>query len=151
EHLLRVMANILLGGKDVKSLTAKEVAALSVPSLKAMLHVAGGWYYFGRPDQAEPVMQGARSQLVQKQLESKEKSALAAVYAATLGQAPQELAQKRLEEIFTKVDGIKDTFTTARHYSRLHLDVVEAVVLAVVSDDFTMGSQARRWLDDDEF
>jgi len=25
------------------------------------------------------------------------------------------------------------------------------VVLAVVSDDFTMGSQARRWLDDDEF
>ena len=44
-----------------------------------------------------------------------------------------------------------DTFTTNTHYSLSQLTVVEAVVLAVVSDDFTMGSQARRWLDDDEF
>jgi hypothetical protein len=33
----------------------------------------------------------------------------------------------------------------------LQLDVIESVVLAVVSDDFTQGTQTRRWLDDDEF
>jgi hypothetical protein len=151
EHLLRVMTNVGLGGKDAKALKAKELAALPTPTLRVLLHVAAGWYYFSRPDQAEPVMQAARSQLLQEQPDPKEKTKLAAAYAATLGQAPQELAQKRLEEIFAKVVGIKDTFTTGRHYYKLHLDVVEAVVLAVVSDDFTMGSQARRWLDDDEF
>jgi cellulose synthase operon protein C len=29
--------------------------------------------------------------------------------------------------------------------------VIEAVVMAVVGDDFTLGASARRWLDDDEF
>ena len=61
------------------------------------------------------------------------------------------MAKRRLEELVTKVEGIKDSWTTGTHYSRLQLDIVEAVVLAVVSDDFTMGTQARRWLDDDEF
>jgi hypothetical protein len=29
--------------------------------------------------------------------------------------------------------------------------VVEAVVLAVVSDDFSLGQNVRRWLDEDEY
>jgi hypothetical protein len=150
DHLLAVMARLILGGKDLKTLTAKP-GAIPPAALRALLHVAGGWYYFSRPDHAEPVMQAARAQLLQKNADPKEKAALAAAYASTLGQAPTDVAQKRLEEIFTKVEGVKDTFTTVRCYYRSHLDVVEAVVLAVVSDDFTMGSQARRWLDDDEF
>ena len=95
-------------------------------------------------------MQAARGQLLQEP-DPKEKSPLAAVYAATLGQAPQAIAQARLEELFTHVVGIRDVFTTAKYYYRSQLDVVEAAVLAVVSDDFTMGTQARRWLDDDEY
>ena len=62
-----------------------------------------------------------------------------------------EIAQKRLEEVFKSLKGVKDTYTTSSHFSVSQLDVVESVVLAVVSDDFTMGTQARRWLDDDEF
>jgi cellulose synthase operon protein C len=150
DSLLKLMANLILGGKDWNALAAKP-ESIKPAELRALLHVAGGWYYFNRDAQAEPIMQAARSQLMQKQADSKEKTNLAAVYATTLGQAPREVAQKRLEELFTQVGGIKDTFTTARYYYRSQLDVVEAVVLAVVSDDFTMGSQARRWLDDDEF
>jgi hypothetical protein len=150
DHLLKVMANVILGGKEMKSLTGKG-ASIKGSELRALLHVAGGWYYFGRDTQAEPVMQAARSQLLQEQPDPKEKSSLAPVYATTLGQAPREVAQKRLEELFTQVVGIKDTFTTNKFYYRSQLDVVEAVVLAVVSDDFTMGTDARRWLDDDEF
>jgi cellulose synthase operon protein C len=149
DHLLTMMAKLVLGGQELKALTAKATARPA--ELRALLHVASGWFYFGRNTQAEPVMQAARSLLMQKQLDPKEKTALAAVYAATLGQAPRETAQKRLEELFTHVEGVKDTFTTAKYYYRSQLDVVEAVVLAVVSDDFTMGVQARRWLDDDEF
>jgi hypothetical protein len=47
--------------------------------------------------------------------------------------------------------GVKDSFTSNSHFSFSQLEVIESVVLAVVSDDFTQGTQARRWLDDDEF
>ena len=158
ESLLSFMANLILSDKDQKSLTVDPTTD-TLKQLRALLHVAGGWYYFNRATQAESVMQTARSLLLRKiilsedntSLEAREKAALAATYAATLGQAPREVAQKRLEELVTKLEGIKDSWTTGSYYSRLQLEIVEAVVLAVVSDDFTMGAQARRWLDDDEF
>ena len=81
-----------------------------------------------------------------------DRTALARAYAVSLGQAPVEVAQKRLEELFEKLEGIRDTFTTndtLQPAAQLH--VVEAVVLAVVSDDFTLGTAVRRWLDDDEY
>jgi hypothetical protein len=62
-----------------------------------------------------------------------------------------EAAKKRLEEIFRELKGVRESFTSGSHFSVLQLDVIESVVLAVVSDDFTQGTQARRWLDDDEF
>ena len=37
------------------------------------------------------------------------------------------------------------------HFSLFHLDVVEATVLALVSEEFTLNSESRRWLDEDEF
>ena len=46
---------------------------------------------------------------------------------------------------------IANGFTTAPHYSRFHLNLVEDVILAVVSDDFALGPAGRRWLDDDEY
>jgi hypothetical protein len=100
---------------------------------------------------AEPILQTVRGLLYRDELAYREKTALACVYAGTVGQAQVEVAQKRLEEIFQKLTGIRDTYTTNNYYSLSQLDVIEAVVLAVASDDFTMGTQARRWLDDDEF
>jgi hypothetical protein len=89
--------------------------------------------------------------LFREDLPYREKTLLAVNYAQTLGQAPVEVAQKRLEELFQKLTGIRDTYTTNQYYSLSQLDVIEAVVRAVVSDDFTQGPQARRWLDDDEY
>jgi hypothetical protein len=46
---------------------------------------------------------------------------------------------------------VTNTWTTAPYYSRLHLNLVEEVILAVVSDEFALGPAGRRWLDDDEY
>jgi hypothetical protein len=46
---------------------------------------------------------------------------------------------------------MQDTFTSLRYYPRLHLTIIEAIVLAIVHEDFGMGPGARRWMDDDEF
>lgn len=150
DRLLRLMAGVILGGKDLKSLDFKK-GGTGVAALRALLHVAAGWYYFGRDSEAEPVVQTARALLFKAELDQKDQTLLACAYASTLSQAPVEAAQQRLEELFQKLRGVRDTYTTNRYYSLYQLKVVEAVVLAVVSDDFTLGANARRWLDDDEF
>jgi hypothetical protein len=143
DRLLTQMADLVLEGK--------ELSAVEPGGLPALLLVAAEWYFFGRDAQAEPVLQRAREILLKGELQAKEQTKLASAYARTVGQAPVAVAQKRLEEIYTSVKGVKDTYTTSSHFSVSQLDVIEAVVLAVVSDDFTLGTQARRWLDEDEF
>ncbi len=154
--LLRQMADAVLDGQDVAAVDVK--ADRNGPmALRALLHVAAGWLYFGRDRQAEPIINTVRSLLFGGALlegttpKHREQSLLAKAYAQTVGQAPVEAAQQRLEELFRRLQGIKDTFTTSSHYSLLQLDVVEAVVLSVVSEDSAMAADARRWLDDDEF
>ena len=40
---------------------------------------------------------------------------------------------------------------TNTHYSRFHLNLVEAVVMGMVTDDAALGPAAKRWLEEDEF
>jgi hypothetical protein len=151
DRLLTRMAEVVLEGQDLHTLDPGRLAH-GPEAMRTLLQVAGGWYYFGRERQAEPVMQAARAMLFSETFDdAKEKSQLACSYAAAAGQAPVETAQKRLEEIFTRLRGVRDTMTTAPYYSRFQFIVVEAVVLAVANDDFTTGGEARRWLDDDEY
>jgi hypothetical protein len=116
-----------------------------------MLHVAAGRFYFGRNEQAEAVLNVARATLFQNVLDAARQTELACTYAATLGYAPVEQAQTRVDELFHKLEGIRDTFTTSSHYSRFQLALVENVVLALVSEEFTLSTAVRRWLDDEEF
>jgi hypothetical protein len=85
---------------------------------------------------------------------------LAESYLAALGYAPAEFALPRVEELFAQpIDGsetphslpaVTDAMTTSSHFSVFQLRIVEAIVLAVVSEDFTMNAESRRWLDEDE-
>jgi hypothetical protein len=142
DHLLEVMADLVLHGRSMPDVEPE--------GLRALLHVASGWYYFGRDSQADPILQRVREVLLKGDLPPREQLALACAYARAVGQAAVSVAQKRLEEIFRSLRGIRDGFLTNTHFSASQLDLIEAVVLAVVSDDFTMGTQGRRWLDDDE-
>jgi hypothetical protein len=152
DQILRQMADLVLEGQEVKAVDFKKYPGNQGPAaLRALLQVASGWYFFGRDSQAEPILQAARAALLANDLQPRDQTQLACSYARAVGQAPVEVAQKRLEELFKSLKGIKDTYTTSSHFSVSQLDVVENVVLAVVSDDFTMGTQARRWLDDDEY
>ena len=59
----------------------------------------------------------------------------------------------RITELFRKMDE-KESPTHRRphqYYSRFHLNLVEDVIRAIVSDDFALGPGGRKWLDDDEY
>jgi hypothetical protein len=150
DQILKQMSELVLEGHDVRQVDFKKRESGS-EALRALLQVAAGWYFFGRDTQADQIIGVARTAMLVGDLAPREQTQLARAYAQAVGQAPVEVAQKRLEELFKSLKNIKDTYTTSTHFSVSQLDVVEAVVLAVVSDDFTMGTQARRWLDDDEF
>jgi hypothetical protein len=153
DSLLQEMANLVLQRRDIEdmahSFDAKKDA---LTPLIALLHVAGSWYFFGRDHLAEPVVKAARGILFGEALtQATQRRDLAVAYARTVGQAPPSFALARLEEIFSHLKNYRDTFTTSAYFSVVQLDLIESVVLAVVSDDFTQGTQVRRWLDEDEY
>jgi cellulose synthase operon protein C len=131
----------------VKSTASSETGRLQ----RLLLQVAAGWFFFAQDDRARPILDQARTLLFKGDLSPVEQTAVACAYVTTLGQAPMGLALPRVLELVRKLEGVYDTFTTYSHYSLSRLDLVEAVILSLVSDDFTIGPEARRWLDDDEF
>jgi hypothetical protein len=153
EQLLSDMADVILSGRDIDTLIRSFDSRNDVLApLIALLHVAGTWYYFGRDQLAEQIVQAARTLLFGgTRIQAKQRRDLACAYARTVAQAAPALAQARLEEIFTHLKNYRDTFTTSSHFSVVQVDLIESVVLAVVSDDFIQGAQARRWLDEEEY
>jgi hypothetical protein len=125
-------------------------------ALQTLLNIAGGWLAFGLAEQAAPILDEARNELLATpsgKPQLLEVSRLMTAYIAAVGQGSAESGLQRIGELFRKIDPhkITNSFTTAPFYSRLHLNVVEEVVLAVVSDDFALGTAGRRWLEGDEF
>jgi hypothetical protein len=124
--------------------------------LQTLLNLAAGWLTFGLNEHAAPILDEARTELLSPtglKLQPKDYTELAQGYVAALGQGPSETGLPRITNLFHKMDQgkITNTWTTAPYYSRLHLNLVETVILAVVSDEFALGPAGRRWLDDDEY
>jgi hypothetical protein len=59
---------------------------------------------------------------------------LVAEYAAAGGRLAPAEAKMVLEELLTKLAKVPDTYTTATHYSRYHLMILEAAVLGLTGD-----------------
>ncbi len=149
DRLLDQMGDCLLQGQPIRALrTRPGVNRAAV--MRTLLHVAAGWFYGGDDAKALAVLDEARVLLFEGRLESKEQCALGRAYAASLGQAPLALALERMEELLGRLDRVHDRFSTNSHFSLSQLDVIEAIVVAVVNDDFALGPAVRRWLDEDE-
>jgi hypothetical protein len=159
DELLRLIAQLILESETLEARIQRilNAARQGTPLgngpavLRALLQVAGGWFYFGRDREALPVLDAVRQILFNGKLVSIEQTKLACAYVNALSQAPVEEALTRIEELFSRLQNVQDSFTTNKYFSLSRLDFVEAVVMTAVNDDFTAGSEVRRWLDDDEF
>jgi hypothetical protein len=119
--------------------------------VRTLLPVAAGWFYFNNDVEGRRLLEEARLLLLHGDLEKVQQTDLACDYVTTLGQAPVELALHAIDELLAKLDRVFDNYTTHTHFSLAKLKVIEAMVLAVVTEDFAMGQVSRRWLEDDEF
>jgi len=146
-RMLERMAEVIQARKLANSNAPEEQGK----ELRLLLQIASGWLYFGDLERARTVLDSARTLLFDESLPPTAQTQLVCAYATALGQAPLDFSMPRILELFRKVTGVKDAFTTNSHYSLSRLDVIEAAILALVTDDFKVSPEARRWLDDDEF
>jgi hypothetical protein len=150
-------ARLILKGQTLAQLQA--AAGNQWPAtLQTLLHLSAGWIFFGWQDRAAEILDAARTLLTSPAsrdnmtaLDNLRYSGMARAYVEALGHAPVDFALRRIEELFQTMRRYKDGLTSNRFYARLQLNVIEAVVMSVVTEDFAIGPGARRWLDDDEY
>lgn len=131
--------------------------------LRLLLLAAGGWLFFGQQREAIGALDEVREVLLQESRKPSERVDLAEAYFRALSFAPAEFALPRIEELFApgppdsdgaqepRLPRVQDNLTTVTHFSLFQLKIVEALVLAIVGEEFAVNSQSRRWLDEDEF
>jgi cellulose synthase operon protein C len=151
------MTDLVVQGKSLAAL--QKAAGPNWPDLLAsLLHVAEGYLYFGGYVEARPFLDAAQATIAENARGGKDRAVppakltkLVQAYVTALGQGPVDEALDRIEDLFRYLEKLPNSFTTASHFSRLHLNIVEDVVRSLVSDNMALGDQARRWLDDDEY
>ncbi|MFO0810391.1 MAG: hypothetical protein U0746_17340 [Gemmataceae bacterium] len=154
-ELLESVEGLALQGQGFAE--AKARAGVDWPeSVRLQLSLAAGWLYLGQPARAMPVIEEARALILAKPplgLRPQTYVPLVCAYIGATSQLPPADALPRITELFepTLMDHLPNTFTSAHYYSRYHLNIAEAVVLAVASEEFALGPAARRWLEDDEY
>lgn len=145
--------------QPVRSTTGRPGKRDPARTARLLLTVAGGWFYFGQHEQAQPVALQARQHLFQNEMSAVQKSALACAYVAAVAQAPLTTALPLIQELFAKdsqtqqpnLGRMVDPLFTSTHFSLAQLDLVEATVLTLVSDEFVLSPETRQWLEEDEF
>ncbi len=118
--------------------------------LRALAHVAGGWFYLGNDQFGVQVLDEVRWKLFERSLRDQEHADLASSYALALGQSPPETAWPCIHELFDRL-GRFDVPGANVALCQCEMRAVESALLAVVAKDFAVGSRVRRWLDEDEY
>jgi hypothetical protein len=126
DKLLHRMQGVILAGRTAADLRVKSrsrpapnKADVWPKALQSLLHLAGGWLTFGLGDQAEPILDDARAELLgdgPAVLPPREFTDVARAYIAALGQGPAETGLPRIAELFQRMSParVTSTWTTAR-------------------------------------
>ncbi|AWM36934.1 hypothetical protein GobsT_51910 [Gemmata obscuriglobus] len=114
--------------------------------------LAVGWFAAGDEEAGIRILDAARKYLFElASPDPAARTAVALAYAEALGFAPAGIALGRLEELFQRLDRVTVSGSTNCYFTLQPLRLIDAVVRSVVTDEFTLGTAVRAWLDEDEF
>jgi cellulose synthase operon protein C len=114
--------------------------------------LAVGWFVAGDEEAGNRILDAARENLfLGATAGTPERTALALAYAEALGFAPARIALGRLEEVFQRLDHVTVHSSSNCYYTLHPLRLIDAVVRAVVTDEFAIPPAVSAWLDEDEF
>ncbi len=127
--------------------------APSTVRLSLLVAVATGWLMLDHADSARPILDEARAVLADywgPPVDHHGHAQLACDYLTALGKLPLDESAARVCEVFDELAPLNDSLTSMSHFSVLQIQIVEAAVLALAGEAFTLDELARRWLEDDE-
>jgi hypothetical protein len=114
--------------------------------------LAVGWFVAGDEESGNRILNAARDALFYAATDDVQKrTAVALAYAEALGFAPAGIALGRLEELFQRLDRVTVHCSSNCYFTLQPLRLIDTVVRAVVTDEFTLSLGVRAWLDGDEF
>ena len=114
--------------------------------------LAIGWFVAGDEETGNRVLNAAREALFYAgPTDVQPRTAVALAYAEALGFAPAGIALGRLEELFQRLDRVTVHSSSNCYFTLQPLRLIDTVVRAVVTDEFTLSGGVRAWLDGDEF
>jgi cellulose synthase operon protein C len=149
-EVLGRVRDLLTDGGEPLALVRKKRGREWPGLLRTLLPIAAAYYYSGQDDLGHEIINMVPQDLYYSAMPVAERTALALGYAATLGQIPVRLALERYSNLFQDLKQFSVNGWNT-HYTLQPLQLIDTVVLAVVSDDFTLGPAIRGWLDDDEY
>jgi cellulose synthase operon protein C len=149
-HRLAIEADALIQLLDLDRLAALNSAELPP---EARVGLAIGCFITSSDDFGNRLLNEAREAIfLAEGTELRQRTQLAIAYAEALGFAPPRIAHGRLEELFQRPRFLVEAKgSTNRFFTLKPLQLIDAIVRSVVTDDFTLGPAVRDWLDDDEF
>jgi hypothetical protein len=103
--------------------------------LRALLSVAGGWFYLGQTDRALSILKEVRKWLYQNGASRAERHLLAIPLVRALELGTREMFLQWIEELFLNLGEYVDRFSTQTHYDLSQLQLVETVVLALAPEE----------------
>jgi hypothetical protein len=124
--------------------------------LKLLIQVAAWRFYFDQNEWGGQLLNQARKQILGPEFTDPKANLrsligmIAPEYVSALTHAPMQTVVARLEDFFKSSKHVCDAMHTTIYYSRAQLGVVEAAVLALVTDGALLSDEGRRWLDEDE-
>jgi hypothetical protein len=128
EDLLDDVTDRLRGGIGRTGSGPEEQCAI----MRCLLAIAVGRYLLDQTPPARAIVVQAGTHLFALDLRKKAKVELACAYAAAAARSPnRRLVWLRMQELFARLEGIEDAFTTKAYFSESHMQILEAVVLAV--------------------
>lgn len=137
--LLQLLLTAVLGGRSLSDLKVDLGGQPErwLKTLQTLQRIAGGCLAVGRMEQANPILGEAHAELLSTPSGKPmpvEHTRLATAYIAAVGHGPAGDGFRRLTELFRQIHTFKITncFTTAPFFSRLHLEVAEEVVTAIL-------------------
>jgi hypothetical protein len=157
--LLEKLEQAILQGESFAGLKTKLMARpnnLWAKALQSLLYIASGWQMYGQEAKSQPILNEARSELLRGsalKLPPQDYTKLAQAYIAAAGRGGANDALQRVRELLNDMPPqlVKNSYTTANFFSRLHLNIVEEIVLALSSDDFGQDPHSHRWAEEDEY
>jgi hypothetical protein len=158
EDFLKRLSEHLYQGRTLERLKADGKADW-IDTLTLLVHLAEGWLMTGELTQSRHYLAEARETLFLREggkattgIFPDRLARLVCAYISAVAQSESiEEVFDRCDTLFERLEKLPNRFTSAAHYSRLHLEVIEALIRALLSDNVTLGREALRWKDDDEY